>query len=46
MVIKYMASNRDRLWSEAKDQYTKGVAPRLPDELKIVAYQKAKLAMV
>ena len=45
-VIKYMASNRDRLWSEAKDQYTKGVPPRLPDELKIVAYQKAKLAMV
>ena len=45
-VFRYMNGNRDRLWSEAIDLYSKGVPPRLPEELKGVAHEMAKKAMV
>ena len=38
-VIRYMEGYRDRLWAEAIELYGKGVPPRLPDELKLVAHQ-------
>ena len=45
-VIRYMESHRDRLWAEAIELYTKGVPPRLPDELKLIAHDMAIKAMV
>ena len=45
-VFRYMDTYRDRLWSEAKDLYTKGIPPRLPDELKQVAHDMALRAML
>ena len=44
-VIRYMNGNRDRLWAEAIELYSKGIPPRLPDELKQVAHDMALLAM-
>ena len=46
MVHRYMNTHRDRLWGEAIELYHKGIQPRLPDELKLSAHNKALLAMV
>ena len=45
VVRRYMDTYRDRLWAEAKELYSKGIPPRLPDGLKQVAHDKALLAM-
>ena len=45
-VHRYMDTYRDRLWAEAVEMYGKGVPPRLPDELKLVAHDMALKAMV
>ena len=45
-VIRYMERYRDRLWGEAKSDYTKGISPRLPDELKALALDMARQAFV
>ena len=46
MVHRYMNTYRDKLWSEAIELYHKGIQPRLPDELKLSARDKALKAMV
>ena len=45
MVHRYMNTHRDRLWAEAIELYAKGIPPRLPDELKLIAHQMALKAM-
>ena len=43
-VYRYMERYRDRLWAEAKNDYAKGLTPRLPDDLKALANQMARQA--
>ena len=45
-VYRKIKASRERIWSEAKELYRKGIPARLPDELKGVAHEAAVKAMV